>query len=136
MKTYKRVCLLALAFLLAITPPVLMLGTSVVLSTHTKTLFGYRFLNVLTDSMRPTFNKGDMIIVRLCAPENVHVGDIITFAMDEEKAVTLSHRVVDILTELDGEQGLWFLTRGDAYSNDFNSTPIAATYPIQAQLCT
>lgn len=42
-----------------------------------KSISSYRFYTVLSDSMRPTFSKGDMIIVKLT--DDVKEGDIITF---------------------------------------------------------
>ena len=107
MKTYKRVCLLLLAFLLAAAPLVLPAGAGVF---GTKPVFGCRFLNVLTASMEPAFHQGDMIVVKSCAPEDVRVGDDITYATGNDALIT--HRVKDIITERGGEQGLWFVTQG------------------------
>ena len=106
----KKACLLLLASLLLLTPLALLTGAGLVFSSHT--LFGIRFFIVLSGSMQPTINMGDAIVVKACAPEDVRVGDIITFAVDSRAFVT--HRVQEILTELNGEQDLRFVTKGDA----------------------
>jgi len=85
-------------------------------------VFGYKFMHVLSGSMLPTFGPGDMIIVRLCPPESVQVGDIVAYMPNHEIIVT--HRVREILTELDGEPGLWFITQGDNNATpDFEPVP-------------
>jgi len=101
-----------------------------------KNYFGFRAYNVLTNSMRPRadgtspsggFSKGDTIIVQMCMPELIQKGDIVTFnpnPNDPESTAFLTHRVVDILDELGGKQGLYFVTKGDA--NKSEDPPIAA----------
>jgi signal peptidase I len=96
-----------------------------------KSFFGYRFYNVLTKSMTPQpdgpsggFLAGDMIFVKMSEPQSIEVGDIVTFATDPSGSAYLTHRVVDIKTELDGQPGLWFITRGDA--NNAEDPPVAA----------
>ena len=110
MNAFKKACLLFLAGLLAVTPFVLLVGVGVAVRGNA---IGVRFLHVvLSFSMQPAFNRGDMIIVKPCAPEDVRAGDIITYALNDD--VFITHRVVEILTERGGEQGLWFVTKGDA----------------------
>jgi signal peptidase I len=96
-----------------------------------KSFFGYRFYSVLTKSMTPQpdsppggFLAGDMIVVKMSDPQNIEVGDIVTFATDPSGSAYLTHRVVDIKTELDGQPGLWFITQGDA--NNAEDPPVAA----------
>jgi signal peptidase I len=96
-----------------------------------KSVFGYRFHNVLSGSMTPQpdsppggFSAGDLIIVRRCAPESITAGDIVTFAIDADSGTYLTHRVVEVKTRLDGRPGLWFITRGDA--NNADDPPIPA----------
>jgi signal peptidase len=100
-----------------------------------KSYFGYRSYNVLTESMTPKedgssqpggFRKGAMILVRMCNPEDVKIGDIITFnpnARDTGNAYFLTHRVVDIKYELGGKEGIFFVTRGD--HNNADDSPIS-----------
>jgi signal peptidase I len=98
-----------------------------------KSVFGFRFYNVLTASMAPRadgsspaggFDEGDLIIVRLVAPETIAVGDIITFNPGRDPGAYLTHRVVAIKDEVGGEPGLYFVTRGDA--NNADDPPITA----------
>jgi signal peptidase I len=96
-----------------------------------KSFFGYRFYHVLTKSMTPQpdsppggFLAGDMIFVKMAEPKSIKVGDIVTFATDPSGSSHLTHRVVDIKTELNGQAGHWFITRGDA--NNAEDPPVAA----------
>lgn len=65
------------------------------------------FIVVVSDSMRPEFQRGDMILTQsfFTAPEP---GDIITFNV-KSKQLAVSHRVVEI------DNGR-IITKGDAYS--------------------
>ena len=94
-----------------------------------KSFLGLRVYGVLSESMTPRadgssppggFRKNDMILVVKCKPADVKAGDIITFNISAqgEEPVYLTHRVADIKTELNGAQGLWFVTRGDANNTD------------------
>ena len=87
-----------------------------------KSYFGYRIYNVLTNSMKgeaeDCFNAGDIIIVKLMEPEEVEVGDIITFVPGRDERSYLTHRVVEINHELNGMSGIYFVTRGDANNSD------------------
>jgi len=101
-----------------------------------KSYLGYRTYSVKTESMTPRadgasppggFRKGDMIIVKMCRPEEIKTGDIITFnpsVREEDNQMFLTHRVVDILTELGGKTGTFFVTRGDF--NNADDPPISA----------
>lgn len=99
-----------------------------------KSLFGLRVYGVKSESMTPRadgssppggFRKNDMILVVKCKPADVKISDIITFSFSAqgEEPVYLTHRVADIKTELNGMQGLWFVTRGDANNTDDPPVP-------------
>ena len=87
-----------------------------------KSYFGYRIYNVLTNSMvgdaEDCFKAGDIIIVKLMEPEEVEVGDIITFVPGRDERSYLTHRVVEVNHELNGMPGIYFVTRGDANNSD------------------
>lgn len=72
-------------------------------------VFGFSNMNVLTGSMRPVLEPGDMIIVKAVVPEEVRVGDIATYRIDRSKFVT--HRVIEVFSS-NGEK--YFRTKGDA----------------------
>lgn len=67
-----------------------------------KSFYGYRFYEVLTNSMKKTekgqkgnFTAGDMVIVKVGDVENINKGDIITFVPNKESKETyLTHRVI------------------------------------------
>lgn len=69
---------------------------------------GYKPFIVLSGSMEPEILAGDLIVTKEIAPEDVQVGDVISFRVDQD--VVVSHRV----TEIETEGGLSFLTKGDA----------------------
>lgn len=73
---------------------------------------GFRTYSILSGSMEPEINTGDLAIVKSVDAEDVKVGDIITFKY-EGKVVT--HRVVE-----KNEEG--FITKGD--NNNTNDTEI------------
>ncbi|WP_080676427.1 signal peptidase I [Ruminococcus flavefaciens] len=89
-------------------------------------LFGYMPMTVESDSMVPTFNKGDLIICKDIDDINaLKAGDVITFwTIIDGKRVKNTHRIVGI-NDTDGVRS--FITRGDnnpiddtlpAYSSD------------------
>jgi signal peptidase I len=92
--------------------------------------FGYQFYSVLTGSMAPQvsgkadgFSAGDMILIKRCGPAEIAVGDIATFATDQEGSAYLTHRVVKVMTEFDQKPGTWFVTRGDVNNSDDPPVP-------------
>lgn len=75
-------------------------------------IFGIRPFSVQTDSMAPTFNKGDLIIDKVVDPAALQVGDIITFwTVINGYRVLNTHRIVSIT---DAGNYLYFETKGDA----------------------
>ena len=79
-----------------------------------KALFGYRYYTVLTGSMSPTYNVGDMVFVQLREPEQINVGDVITFNPSQDSDAYLTHRVTEKLENYEGTGVTCFRTRGDA----------------------
>ena len=73
-------------------------------------LFGYTFFEIVSGSMSPTIEKGDMIIVKL--DTDYKVGDIISFK-DEDSIIT--HRIIEINDDK-------IVTKGD--SNNTTDNPI------------
>ena len=81
-------------------------------------LFGRTPLIVLTDSMYPEIKSGDIIICKDISPEDVKVGDVISFfdPADKNGVAVVTHRVIEIITDDDGE--LYFRTKGDNNNAD------------------
>lgn len=70
---------------------------------------------VLSDSMSPTINAGDAIIVNEVSPSEIEEGDVITFHKSAEAdGLPITHRVTEVV-QRDGER--YFRTRGDANEN-------------------
>ena len=71
-------------------------------------IVGLQVFTVLSGSMEPTYHTGSLIYVKPCAPEDVQVGDAITFVLNEDLDV-VTHRVISIDAENEH-----FYTQGDA----------------------
>ena len=91
---------------------------------ESKAIFGHRFYTVLSDSMKPEFAKGDMIIVKLVDPSEIKIGDIVTFNPGGTKNAYLTHRIVGFADNRAGVAGNYVITRGDANNADDPPTPI------------
>lgn len=97
--------------------PVLVINITLIVKSYisqdeVSDIGGFFPLIVLTDSMYPTVQSGDLVICRKAEPESIQVGDVIAFfdpAGHEDNVVT--HRVIEITSEK-GE--LAFRTQGDA----------------------
>lgn len=93
-------------------------------------IMGYRFYQVLTDSMAPQedspkggFYSGDIVTVKMMDGSKVKEGDVVTFQVGEGDRY-LTHRMVERLDELNGEKGDYIVTKGDA--NKSADPPISA----------
>lgn len=71
-------------------------------------LFGFRPYIVLSGSMEPNLQVGDMVVSRAVREEQVEIGDVITF--EDEYGATITHRVEDIIIK-DGKK--LYKTKGD-----------------------
>ena len=95
------IVLVAIVVLIAI----LLMGAKVI---------GLKTYSVISPSMKPAYNVGDLVYVKKVDPEEIKVGDAITFVLDEKLTVA-THRVIEIDLETSH-----FRTQGDA-----NDTPDA-----------
>lgn len=75
-------------------------------------VFGFKPYIVLSGSMEPNLQIGDMIISKSVNEEQIKIGDIITFVDNNKNIIT--HRVVDILIK-DGKK--LYQTKGDNNSS-------------------
>jgi signal peptidase len=69
---------------------------------------GFRSMVVISGSMSPTFNVGDIVITRSVPPEELAVGDVIRYRRNQ---VNIVHRVLEI-EKNNGE--IVLTTKGDA----------------------
>lgn len=100
-------------------------------SQSNASIFGYRFYTVLTNSMVPQkdgpkggFYAGDVVIMKMMDGDKAQKGDIVTFPVGDTGQRYLTHRVVNKLSELNGEPGDYVVTKGDA--NESNDPPLEA----------
>ncbi len=61
-------------------------------------LMGYQVFTIISGSMEPEYNVGDLIYVKKVDPQNIKVGDDITFILNEDLVIA-THRVVRIDAE-------------------------------------
>lgn len=59
-------------------------------NTH---ILGIYMYNIVSESMEPTFNKNDLVVVQKVSPSSLKKGDIITF---ENEGRVISHRILEI----------------------------------------
>lgn len=79
--------------------------------------FGVRAFSVLTSSMSPTLQAGDLVIVAPASFEEIEEGDVITYVLNTNLDV-VTHRVVSKNT-----QDQTFITKGDANSS-YDGSPV------------
>lgn len=80
-------------------------------TNHVASLAGYTPLSVVSDSMSPTFDAGDLIIIRKCDPATLQEGDIVTFHTIINNEFSLNtHRITEI-QEDGGARS--YVTKGD-----------------------
>ena len=85
-------------------------GIGLVVAVTVPAAFGLHPMTVLTGSMRPTIQPGDMVVDEPISPSQIRVGDIVTFR-EPHGTRTITHRVrkIDI-----SEGQARVTTRGDA----------------------
>jgi len=84
-------------------------------------LFPVQPTTVISGSMRPTLDVGDVVIIAKVSADTVKPGDIIQFR--EAEGVTTVHRVVEI-QESEGQR--FFITKGDANSEPDTNPVLSA----------
>ncbi len=118
MKSVLKIIFNALAWVILI---IALLITIIVFSSERNNgvanLFGFIPMTVESDSMKPTFQQGDLIITRELDDVNtLKEGDVITFwTIIDGKRVKNTHRIVGINQ---AENSRSFVTRGDANTLD------------------
>ena len=74
-------------------------------------LAGFTPLSVVSDSMAPTFQAGDLIVIRKCDPAKLETGDIITFHTIINNEYALNTHRIDRIEEQNGMRS--YVTKGD-----------------------
>lgn len=100
-----------MAMILALVVGLFLLSVSSKLSQDGVSRFGgYQMMEVLSGSMSPVFEAGDVIVIKPVPTAQIKNGDIITFRSSTNSKMIITHRVVDIASE----NGLVIQTKGDA----------------------
>gem|GEM_PF-2986373 len=90
-------------------------------------IFGVALSPVLSGSMRPVFNPGDVLITQEVSAAKLHVGDIVVLRNGVDYSL-FSHRIISI--QRTGSK-LLIATRGDANPTvDFGKVEISAFQPV------
>lgn len=94
-------------------------------SNNNFALGGFRIFNIVTGSMRPVYEVGDILLAKEVEPSEIKVGDDITYLGKEgdfaDKIVT--HRVISITPGENGEYKI--ITQGTA--NDVSDPEISSS---------
>lgn len=83
-------------------------------TSPSKSIFGYRYYTVLTDSMLPKYKTGDVVFVHIESGDKINVGDVITFNPSRDSDAYLTHRVTEKFDDYEGTGVTCFRTKGDA----------------------
>lgn len=90
-------------------------------------VFGYQTSTMLTGSMSPQINPGDIVVTVPTPVHEIAVGDVITYHIPVEDHRVETHRVTEVLVNTDGT--LAVRTKGDANNgvDPWTATLAAAT---------
>lgn len=94
-----KIVLLSILFILFIINLILSFEEN----TH---ICGIYVFNIISESMVPTLDVNDVVVVKKCKPTELQVGDIITYEIDGR---TVSHRIIQITKDAN----VLITTKGD-----------------------
>lgn len=91
-------------------------------------IFGYSFYYVLTESMEPEINAGDMILGKYTDPEELQVGDVVTYVGDTGNfhGKIITHKIVEIEGNIVTTKGV----ANDIADPPINSSQILSKYVV------
>ncbi|WP_258067080.1 signal peptidase I [Arthrobacter sp. GMC3] len=72
---------------------------------------GSQTYTVLTNSMAPKYAPGSFLVVRPTPFDNLRVGDVVTYQIESGKPAVISHRIIAVGVNQEGERTL--TTKGD-----------------------
>lgn len=81
----------------------------------------FKFVHIVSNSMAPLIQKGDLILVKSVETRNLKIGQIAILPHLNESGIFYAHRIVDLAVNRDGE--IEVQTKGDA-------NPIADSDPL------
>ncbi len=80
---------------------------SIINQDETPNLFGIKTFVVVSGSMEPNLNIGDIVVVKKCNENEIDKNDIISYRYGE---LIITHRIVEII---ETENGREYITKGD-----------------------
>ncbi len=107
--------LLCVVFIPIVVVNVLLIVRSYTQPDKLPMVFGYSPVIVLSNSMFPEFEAGDMVLLQKVDPNTLKEGDVICFFEDGNKDIAVTHRIVEV--QDDGGQPV-FVTKGDANNTE------------------
>lgn len=69
-------------------------------------------LTVLSESMKPTYALGDLVVIKAKDPQDIRLGEVITYQVSLGQSELVTHRVIEKNSAMDGTYS--FITQGDA----------------------
>ncbi|NJE30015.1 signal peptidase I [Thermococcus sp. 18S1] len=89
-------------------------------------VFGFQYVVILTDSMKPDINPNDLVITKPVSSKDIQIGDVILYRIEiGNSTYQIAHRIVGI--KLDPTSGYYYITKGD----NRNYTDPWKVYPKQ-----
>lgn len=75
-------------------------------SNNQITFLGYRMFSVASSSMAPDYQVGDVLIVKITEPEDIKVGDSVTYygRVGSFRDKVITHQVIKIEHDVDGKR--------------------------------
>ncbi len=130
MKKALNIASAVLVWVLVIASVGMMIFTLISVNTFdqaNRSIFGYKFFIVRSDSMSATdFKAGDIVFIKNIDPATLKEGDIIAFTSQNSGNLgeTVTHKIREITTDANGDPA--FVTYGTTTDTD-DETPV--TYP-------
>jgi len=81
-------------------------------------------LTVLTSSMEPSLPPGTLIIVKPIDPEDIVVGDVVTYQIESGVPGVITHRVIDVVISSTGDRTFIFQGDNNGSPDDLPVLPV------------
>lgn len=90
----------------------------------------FRVVHIISDSMDPTFNKGDLLLVRSIPSGELQVNQVAVLPALDSSEVLIAHRIINIKRSATGN--LLVTTKGDAnpIADDEQKVITSSTIPV------
>lgn len=99
---------------------------------ETPSIFGYSFYYVLTESMEPEIEAGELILGQSVDPEELQVGDVVTYTGEsgEMAGKIITHKIVEIREDAIITQGVANTVADPPIRQDQILSRYVATVPV------